>query len=80
MPKSDETASQFMSIGTGGSTSESHSYEIDVCYPQNAKVPGHDLSGGTKTPGVGVDYNPIPEVKNPRSVSDQNPKYDAQGK
>lgn len=80
MPNSQATADQFMAEGRGGSISTSESHEVDVCYPQNAKVPGWDLSGGSKMQPAMVDYNPKPEVKNPRSVSDQMPEYDAQGK
>ena len=80
MPSSQETANSFMTGGRGDQTPEPWSDKIDVCYPQNAKVKDFDLTGGTKMQPPSVDYDPKPEVKNPRSVSDQNPEYDSEGK
>ena len=84
MPNSQDVANAFASGAREVVEQGAWSSDVDVCYPQNAKVPGYDLSGGHKQEPAGVDYNVKPEVKNPRSVDGQlsvdGLKYDAQGK
>lgn len=85
MPRSEETANSFMSMGRGGSSDSSSNAPVDVCYPQNTmNALGFDFTGGSKMQPAEVDYNPKPYRKNPNSVSDQTSAdglmTDAQGK
>ena len=69
-----------MAGGRGDMTPAPWSAEIDVCYPQHAKFGQFDADGKAAGKVGPDDHDPKPENKNPRSVSDQNPEYDAQGK
>ena len=80
MPKSEETAQRFMIEGRGGEPPAPWGADSNVSDPQIASVPNFDTQGHTKTVPAGVDYDRKPERKNPRSMSDQAPSKDAQGK
>ena len=78
MPNAQETANSFAASDRG--SSGEWSSEVDVCYPQHASFGKFDAQGHAAGKIAECDTDPKPENKNPRSVSDQNPEYDAQGK
>ena len=81
MPNSQDTANSFMTGGRADQTPAPWSAELSHCQdPQIATVPDFDLEGRTKVVPAGVDYDEMPDRKNPRSVSDQTTPKDAQGK
>jgi hypothetical protein len=69
----------FAAAGASGTINELAA-DVDVCYPQNMGKMGKWDPSGVVTAPAGVCYDPMPDVKNPRSISDQSPEYDAQGK